>query len=139
MQNKANLLDAQMNVKSFHAVDYENNSNWTLGENKPNQSQFQTGRLLIDPMLPLYPVRKPALWAGMIFFTNLITQRGFNTPPEFSNGVYKPGNVQYYNRHIRRCSSMVEHSFRKAGVVGSNPSIGCVRLLSPSCNWLQNI
>jgi len=47
MQNKANFLDAQMNVKSFHTVDYENKSNWKLGENKPNtnpnepnQSQF---------------------------------------------------------------------------------------------------
>ena len=37
--NKANLLDAQMNVKSFHTVDYENKSNWTLGENKPKQTQ----------------------------------------------------------------------------------------------------
>jgi len=45
MQNKANLLDAQMNVTSFHTVDYENKSNWTLGENKPNQTQFQTQRL----------------------------------------------------------------------------------------------
>ncbi len=35
MQNKANFLDALMNVKSFHTVDYENKSNWTLGENKP--------------------------------------------------------------------------------------------------------
>ncbi|GAH21052.1 unnamed protein product, partial [marine sediment metagenome] len=40
MQNKPNLLDAQMNVTSFHTVDYENKSNWTLGKNKPNQSQF---------------------------------------------------------------------------------------------------
>jgi hypothetical protein len=38
---KANLLDAQMNVKSFHTVEYKNKSNWTLGGNKPNQTQFQ--------------------------------------------------------------------------------------------------
>ena len=142
MQNKANLLDAQMNVKSFHAVDYENNSNWTLGENKPNQSQFQTpanppkereetnrsGRLLFDPMLPLYPVRKPAFWKGMIFSTNLRNVGGFNTPSEFSNGVYRPRNDRYYSRRKCRCSSTVEHSFRKAGVVGPNPTIGCVNL-----------
>jgi len=36
MQNKANLLDALMNVTSFYTVDYENIANWTLGENKPN-------------------------------------------------------------------------------------------------------
>jgi len=36
MQNKANLLDAQMNVTSIITVDYENIANWKLGENKPN-------------------------------------------------------------------------------------------------------
>jgi len=38
MQNKPNLLDAQMNLSIFSKMDYENKSNWTLGENKPNQS-----------------------------------------------------------------------------------------------------
>ena len=42
--------------------------------------------------------------------------------------LYKPVNVQYYIRHIGRCSSTVEHGFRKAGVEGSSPSIGCVNL-----------
>ena len=36
MQNKPNLPDAQMNVSSFYTVDYENKSNWKLGENKAN-------------------------------------------------------------------------------------------------------
>ncbi len=36
MQNKANLLDTQMNVNSSITKDYENISDWTLGENKPN-------------------------------------------------------------------------------------------------------
>ena len=36
MQNKPNFLDALMNVTSFYTVDYENKSNWKLGENKPN-------------------------------------------------------------------------------------------------------
>jgi len=40
MQNKPNLLAPQMNLKSLITVDYENKSNWTLGENKPNQTQF---------------------------------------------------------------------------------------------------
>jgi len=40
MQNKANFQKSQMNVKSIHTVVYENKSNWTLGENKPKQSQF---------------------------------------------------------------------------------------------------
>jgi len=36
LQNKPNLLNTQMNVKSFHTADYENKSNRKLGENKPN-------------------------------------------------------------------------------------------------------
>ena len=40
MQNKPNLLNAQMNVSSILTTDYENKSNWTLGENKPKQTQF---------------------------------------------------------------------------------------------------
>ena len=42
MQNKPNLLDAQMNVTSFYTVDYENKSNWKLGENKANTKPIQT-------------------------------------------------------------------------------------------------
>ena len=38
MQNKPNFQDAQMNVNSLLTIDYENKSNWTLGENKPNSN-----------------------------------------------------------------------------------------------------
>jgi len=38
MQNKPNLLDAQMNLSIFSQMAYENNSNWTLGQNKPNSN-----------------------------------------------------------------------------------------------------
>jgi hypothetical protein len=41
MQNKANLLDALMNVTSLITVEYENISNWTLGENKPNTNPIK--------------------------------------------------------------------------------------------------
>jgi len=36
MQNKPNLLDAQMNVTSFYTVDYENDNTFRLPENKAN-------------------------------------------------------------------------------------------------------
>ena len=49
--------------------------------------------------------------------------------------LYKPVNDQYYIRHIGRCSSTVEHGFRKAGVVGPNPTIGFVIFL----NWIHFI
>ena len=38
MQNKANLLDAQMNITSLITIHYEKLSDWTLGENKPNSN-----------------------------------------------------------------------------------------------------
>ncbi len=40
MQNKPNFLKSQMNVNPYNTTVYENKSNWTLGKNKPNQSQF---------------------------------------------------------------------------------------------------
>ena len=43
MQNKANFRKSQMDVKLNISRDYENKSNWTLGENKPNQTQFARG------------------------------------------------------------------------------------------------
>ncbi len=38
MQNKPNFRKSQMNVSIFSTMDYENLSNWTLGENKPNSN-----------------------------------------------------------------------------------------------------
>jgi len=38
MQNKANFQKSQMNVSIFSQKAYENKSNWTLGENKPNSN-----------------------------------------------------------------------------------------------------
>ena len=40
--NKANLLDARMNVNVFPTKDYENISNCSLAENKPNINPIQT-------------------------------------------------------------------------------------------------
>ena len=42
MQNKPNLPNAKMNVSSFYTVDYENKSNWRLGENKANTKPIQS-------------------------------------------------------------------------------------------------
>jgi hypothetical protein len=40
MQNKANLLDSQMNVSHVLTKDYENVRLHRRGKNKPNQTQF---------------------------------------------------------------------------------------------------
>ncbi len=37
-QNKPNFRKARMNLNFYLTKDYENKSNWTLGENKPNQT-----------------------------------------------------------------------------------------------------
>ena len=37
MQNKANFRKSQVGVSPLITKDYENKSNWTLGENKPNR------------------------------------------------------------------------------------------------------
>jgi len=44
MQNKPNLPDAQMKVSSILRTDYENKSNWTLGENKPNSNPISKAK-----------------------------------------------------------------------------------------------
>ncbi len=38
MQNKPNFRKSQMNVSPVLTTNYENKSNWTLGENKPNSN-----------------------------------------------------------------------------------------------------
>ncbi len=40
MQNKPNFRKSQMNLKFCKQMDYENISDWTIGQNKPNQTQF---------------------------------------------------------------------------------------------------
>ena len=42
MQNKANLMDALMNVNLYNTTDYENKWQRTLGENKPNTNPIQS-------------------------------------------------------------------------------------------------
>jgi len=38
MQNKPNLRKSQMNLKFCKQTAYENKSNWTIGQNKPNSN-----------------------------------------------------------------------------------------------------
>jgi len=41
MQNKPNFQKSQMNANLYNTTDYENKSNWTLGENKPNSKPIK--------------------------------------------------------------------------------------------------
>ena len=41
MQNKANFRKSQVNVNLYNTTDYENKSDWTPGENKPNSNPIK--------------------------------------------------------------------------------------------------
>ena len=55
MQNKANFQKSQMNVNPYNTTDYENKSNWTLGENKPNTNpikpNFQKAKMNVNSLI----------------------------------------------------------------------------------------
>ena len=41
MQNKPNFRKAQMSANAFSQMDYENISDWTIGQNKPNSNPIK--------------------------------------------------------------------------------------------------
>jgi len=41
MQNKPNFRQSQMNLNIYNTTDYENKSNWTIGQNKPNSNPIK--------------------------------------------------------------------------------------------------
>ncbi len=41
MQNKPNFQKSQMSANLYDTMDYENTSNWILGENKPNSNPIK--------------------------------------------------------------------------------------------------
>ena len=118
MQNKPNFRKSQMNVSYYITREYEKMDTWPCGKNKANSKPIQT---------QYKPNSKPK----QSQFEPKQSQ--FHYPKRrrkavLLNGLYKPVNERYHSRCQCRCSSTVEHSFRKAGVVGSNPSIGCFSL-----------
>ena len=55
MQNKANFRKSQMNVNLYNTMDYENKSNWTPGENKPNskpiKANFRKAQMNVNSLI----------------------------------------------------------------------------------------
>jgi hypothetical protein len=41
MQNKPNFQKSQMNVSRYNTTDYENISDWTIGQSKPNSNPIK--------------------------------------------------------------------------------------------------
>ncbi len=109
MQNKPNFQKSQMNLSIFSAKDYENKHDWTIGQSKPNsnpikanlsqfqcqtkpnkpktkpiQTQFQTGRPLMENRsYKLYltlPLESDRIRGGTgIIFCNRNNEKGFQT------------------------------------------------------------
>jgi hypothetical protein len=52
MQNKPNLLNAQMNASSFVTKDYENDNTFRLPENKPNTKPIKPNTKPIQTQFP---------------------------------------------------------------------------------------
>ena len=55
MQNKPNFRKSQMNVSVFSKMAYENKSNWTLSENKPNsnpnKANFRKAQMNVNSLI----------------------------------------------------------------------------------------
>jgi hypothetical protein len=76
MQNKPNFKNSQMNLKSCNTIDYENKSNWTLGENKPNSN-------------PIKPNSKPISKKPKMN-VNLTLTKDYRKKDDFSVRINKP-------------------------------------------------
>jgi hypothetical protein len=85
MQNKPNLLNAQMNVTSLITVDYENIANWKLGENKPNSKPIKPNT---NPKQTQYKANQSQYKAK----TNPIYWMAFSAV----NSFYRGFGEQYY-------------------------------------------
>ena len=55
MQNKANFRKSQVNVRPLVIMNYEEKSNWTPGENKPNskpnKANFQKAQMNVSSLI----------------------------------------------------------------------------------------
>ena len=89
-QNKANLLDAQMNISSVLTKDYENELCRKLQKNKPNQTQFQTQRP--DGAAPEF------LLFTLFDIGNMIYAIRKNIPAIRSNARILPKELIFYRR-----------------------------------------
>jgi hypothetical protein len=147
-QSQSNPIQSQfpktpkMNLNTYPTKPYENKPLRRRFQNKPNQSQFQT-----QPAVSLSNLfqTQPVVSLSNLFQALSCLLNGWQEINRllslFINPMlplYKPANAQYYSWYKRRCSSMVEHSFRKAEVEGPTPSIGFVNLRE-KYNSLQKI
>ncbi len=62
MQNKPNFRKSQMNVSIFSQKEYENLSDWTIGESKPNsnpiKANFQKAQMNVNSLITKDYIKK---------------------------------------------------------------------------------
>ncbi len=81
MQNKPNFQKSQMNLNLYNTKAYERKRNWTLGENKPNQSQLK----------PISNPIKPNLQKAKMNLTS-ITPKDYRKNDDFVVRINKPNS-----------------------------------------------
>ncbi len=89
MQNKPNFPKSQMNVNPYNTTDYENNSNWTLSENKPNSNPISKQLVAARPRRP--ESAKMAQKIDVLKHQNIILKKSNFLYPNRLNSLCQPG------------------------------------------------
>jgi hypothetical protein len=117
MQNKPNLLDAQMNVNAVMTKDYENKSNWNLVKTKPIQSQYKANTNPISER----PKMNENLFATKVY-ENITT---------FRLEKNKPNQTQFQSHRLSKL--FLFFTFLCPGSVLTNQSISSLNMFSFCC------
>ncbi len=88
MQNKANLLDDQMNVSSFITSKYENLDIWWIGKNKANSNPIKAKTKKIQSQL-----RKGQNWCNVCIYKGLWRKMRIGAMEKQSQ--FKPNQSQF--------------------------------------------
>ncbi len=99
MQNKPNFPKSQMNVKFYNTKDYENKSNWTIGENKPNSNpikpNLQKAKMNVNSIITKDYRKKDA-------FIVRINKPNFQNTKNVRKLTYNKGLWQFSNRDYEK-------------------------------------
>jgi len=95
MQNKPNFKKSQMNVNLYNTANYENISDWTLGENKPNS----------NPIKPNFQKAK--------MIVNAFITKDYRKKDDFSVRINKPNSNPIPRMSKMNVNSLITKDYRK--------------------------
>jgi hypothetical protein len=107
MQNEPNFGKAQMNVNKVLTKDYENKTNWTLGENEPKTNPIKPNFRQEMPKMPRrnHPAPGPAAsrqgQARRLFGKCVVRLLALSRGPHFPK--MRNGNPRKNQRSNRSC------------------------------------